>query len=128
MFSAYEDVAPIGREGEAVLTADLGEVVFHFDRAFTLAEVAEKLGISLRQVQAHIDDRNLIAVNVGRGTERRDLRVLDEDLEGFMRRRRTGAVPPEKRVVKTDRHHSNAMAVTGQTFAERRAARLAGRK
>lgn len=118
----------LGGEGEPAPALPVGNVELHFERAFTLAEVADKLGISLRQVQAHIDDRNLIAVNVGRGAERRDLRVLDEDLEGFIRRRKTGVVPPEKRTVTTKRHQSEAVAFSGQTFAERRAARLAARR
>lgn len=95
---------------------------FHFERAFTLAEVAKKIGISLRQVQAHVDDGNLVAVNVGRGGERRDLRVLDEDLEGFMRRRKTGVVteaPPQ-----TVRRRKEPAATPAGSFLERRAARL----
>lgn len=59
--------------------------------ALGLKDVAARLGISLRQVQAHVDDGSLIAVNVGRGDVRRDLRVLEEDLEGFLKRRRTSA-------------------------------------
>lgn len=95
---------------------------FHFDRAFTLAEVSERLGISLRQVQAHIDDGNLVAVNVGRGRDRRDLRVLDEDLEGFARRRKTGVgtaafVPP-----KAAPHRKADPEPVG--YAARRAARV----
>lgn len=69
-----------------------------FDRAFTLPEVAERLGISLRQVQAHVADGHLAAVNVGRGAERKDLRVLDDDLEAFVRARKLPAasLPPRR--------------------------------
>lgn len=69
-----------------------------FDRAFTLAEVAERLGISLRQVQAHVADGHLAAVNVGRGAERKDLRVLDDDLDAFVRARKLPAasLPPRR--------------------------------
>ncbi|POR42371.1 helix-turn-helix domain-containing protein [Methylobacterium sp. V23] len=103
-----------------------GDVSFHFDRAFTLAEVSERLGISLRQVQAHIDDGNLVAVNVGRGRDRRDLRILDEDLEGFARRRKTGVstaafVPP-----KAAPHRKADPEPVG--YAARRAARLAAKR
>lgn len=61
--------------------------ILAFERAFTLSEVAERLGISLRQVQAHVADGRLAAVNVGRGLERKDLRVLDDDLDAFVRSR-----------------------------------------
>jgi hypothetical protein len=45
-------------------------------------------------VQAHIADGTLAAINVGRGPERRDLRVLDEALDDFARRRKLGYTPP----------------------------------
>ena len=81
------------------------DVAYYFDRAFTLAEVSERLGISLRQVQAHVDDGNLLAVNVGRGRDRRDLRVLDEDLEGFVLRRKTGLLKEAFEAPKQQPHH-----------------------
>lgn len=81
-----------GRDCEPVPAADLPEAFdLAFDRAFTLAEVAERLGISLRQVQAHVADGRLAAVNVGRGAERKDLRVLDDDLDAFVRARKLPA-------------------------------------
>lgn len=95
----------------------------HFERAFTLAEVAERTKMSPRQVQAHIDDGSLVAVNVGRGDVRQRLRVLDEDLEGFMRRRRTGAVP-DIPTAKGARRRKEAEAPKESGFLERRAARL----
>lgn len=97
-----------------------------FDRAFTLAEVSEKLGISLRQVQAHIDDGNLVAVNVGRGRDRRDLRILDEDLEGFARRRRIGVRPDD--FVPPAAAANRKPAPVPDTYAGRRAARLAAKR
>ncbi len=128
MNSVFRDVALEGDEGEVASQVACDEVVLHFERVYTVAEVAKKLSLSSDQVMKHINDHNLIAVNVGRGSERRILRILDEDLEGFVRRRRTGAVPPEPRAVRTKASVRNAMAFTGETFAERRAARLAGRK
>ncbi|MGN8094159.1 helix-turn-helix domain-containing protein [Methylobacterium sp. 22177] len=92
MSGAFRYAADEGGE-EGLPCGKGGEVELHFERVFTIAEVSEKLGLSPRQVKAHIDDGNLIAVDVGRGKERRDLRILDEDLEGFVRRRKTGAVP-----------------------------------
>lgn len=68
-----------------------------FDKAFTLREVAERLGISLRQVQAHVADGRLVTVNVGRGLERKDLRVLDDDLEDFVRRLKSFGAPLPRR-------------------------------
>ena len=69
-----------------------------FDRVFTLREVAERLGISLRQVQHHVADGRLVAVNIGRGLERKDLRVLDDDLDAFARARKLPAasLPPRR--------------------------------
>lgn len=124
MIIAYQHAAPLEREGEAVPAGRSGEIIFHFDRAFTLDEIAEKLGISPRQVQAHIDDGSLVAVNVGRGKERKNLRVLDEDLEGFVRRRKTGAVPTSK--IKQPKSLDPPPAPPS-TFAARRAAMLADR-
>jgi len=66
---------------------------FRLGRVFALADVAERLGISLRQVQAHVADGTLAAINVGRGPVRRDLRVTDEALDDFARRRRLGHLP-----------------------------------
>lgn len=128
MNSVFRDVALEGDEGDVASQVAGDEVVLHFERVYTVAEVAKKLVLSADQVMKHINDHSLVAVNVGRGSERRDLRILDEDLEGFVRRRRTGAVPPEQRVVKTDRYQGNTTKYPGATFAERRAARLAGRK
>ena len=114
------------RESEGARLPDDRGLRFHFDRAFTLAEVSERLGISPRQVQGHSDDGNLVAVNVGRGRDRRDLRVLDEDLEGFARRRKTGVpsagfVPP-----KAAPHRKEEPEPEG--YAVRRAARIEARK
>lgn len=93
---------PEACEGEGVPGAGHGaigyeaEIELRFGKAYRLKEVEEKLGISKRQVQALIDDGSLVAVNVGRGRERRDLRVLEDDLAGFVRRRSTEVqqVPP----------------------------------
>ncbi|MCB4805876.1 hypothetical protein QO001_006105 [Methylobacterium brachiatum] len=93
--------------------------------AMGLADVAEKLGISLRQVQAHVDDGSLVAVDIGRGNDRRSLRVLPDDLEGFLKRRRTAvakaspfpnALPKRPKPLPGD-----------ADYAQRRAARLARR-
>ncbi|KQP42569.1 hypothetical protein ASF49_01605 [Methylobacterium sp. Leaf104] len=64
-----------------------------FGTAFTLQEVAEKLGISPRQVQALVADGLLATVNVGRGRARQDRRVLDDDLDDFVRRRKSNGSP-----------------------------------
>ncbi|WP_201834930.1 helix-turn-helix domain-containing protein [Microvirga zambiensis] len=96
---------------------------FLFDRAYTVPEVAEKLAISPRQVQAHIDDGSLPAVNVGRGSDRHDLRILDDDLEAFVRRRKL--VPPHapgQRMRGTPRPTAGP-APDGDSYAAQRAAR-----
>lgn len=96
---------------------------FLFDRAYTVPEVAEKLAISPRQVQAHIDDGSLPAVDVGRGTDRRDLRILDEDLEEFLRRRKLVQAPsPGPRMRGTSRPPADQGPDEGG-YAARRAAR-----
>lgn len=108
----------------ARLNGGVGDIELHFDKAYTLAQVAEKLSLDVRQIQKHIDRGHLVAVDVGCGTERRNLRILDEDLEGFARRRKTGAVPA---VDRAPRARSQPSAVES-TFAARRAARLAAAK
>lgn len=65
-----------------------GEIAFHFGQAFTLQEAADRLGISLRQAEMHVADGSLGAINVGRGRQRRDLRILDDELERFVSSRR----------------------------------------
>lgn len=103
----FDQRAPCGaREREdlcpdpGILPENGGEITFDFGQAFTMEQVAEKLGICLRQVQAHRKAGSLVAFDVGRGKERGDWRVLDEDLDGFVRRRKSGVVgtvfmPPE---------------------------------
>jgi excisionase family DNA binding protein len=123
------------RESEVVSDADRGptdyeaRIKLDFGAVYTLEEVAEKLGISKRQVQDHVRDRTLVAIDVGRGSARRDLRVLDEDLEGFALRRRVGPVetsavaapkPPAKAKV--------AAAAEPMDYIARRAARIAARE
>lgn len=70
-----------------------GLLVFAFDQAFTLDEVAERLGVSLRQVQALVADGRLKAFDVGLGIDRRSPRVTDDDLEDFVRRHRIQQPP-----------------------------------
>lgn len=94
--------------------------------ALTLNDVAERLGVSLRHVQAHVDDGNLVAVNVGRGTTRRDLRVLEEDLEGFLLRRRTTL--PRIAPFPEARPQRPPVLPAKPDYAQRRAARLAGKR
>ncbi len=96
---AYHERAPApGREREAVSEAAMatfpseGDMDFRFDRAFTLQEAADRLGISLRQAEMHVADGSLTAVNVGRGSLRRDLRILDEDLDRFVAARKVAPV------------------------------------
>ena len=104
----------------------LGELAMLMASALTLRDVAEQLGISFRQAQAHVDDGSLIAVNVGRGSTRRDLRVLPEDLEGFLKRRRTAVerITPFPEA----RHRRPPVLPAKPDFAQRRAARQAGKK
>lgn len=110
---------------------DGGTVPPHTDAAFAemlqaakkIGDVADMLGLSTRQVQAHIDDGSLVAVNVGRGGVRRDLRVLDADLEGFLIRRRT-ATPPVPSLP-SGRPQRPEPLPANPTFAQRRASRRA---
>lgn len=89
--------------------------------AMSIAEVAEKLGLSVRQVQNHVDDGSLVAVNLGRGSIRKDLRILDADLQGFLVRRRTAVT---KAAAFEDGRETRPKPLPPRpTFAERRAAR-----
>lgn len=114
---AYGWHAPAGvREGEVV--PGCGQATRELDlpigKAFTLADVAETLGISLRQVQAHVADGSLAAFNVGRGTDRRDLRVLEEELDDFARKRRVVGRPlPQGRPVRRARRAATLRVGTG---------------
>ncbi|GJE19492.1 helix-turn-helix domain-containing protein [Methylobacterium marchantiae] len=126
MRGAFRYAADEGGEVEGLPCGDGGEVDLHFERVFTIAEVSEKLGLCVRQVKAHIDDGNLIAVDVGRGKERRDLRILDEDLEGFVRRRKTGAVPTLRAA--RDPITPPPLPSAPKGYAARREARLAARR
>lgn len=56
-------------------------------KAFTVEEFAELFGISVSQVLAHVGDGTLRAVDVGRGPQRRDLRITDEAVEDFVRKK-----------------------------------------
>ncbi|GJD77383.1 helix-turn-helix domain-containing protein [Methylobacterium gregans] len=106
--------------------AEAGEIALLLQGALTLQEVAERLGISLRHVQGHVDDGSLVAIDVGRGGDRRSLRVLTDDLEGFVKRRRTAVAKAAP--------FPNALAgrpkplPANPDYAQRRAARLARRK
>ncbi|MET3414573.1 helix-turn-helix domain-containing protein [Methylobacterium sp. 1030] len=106
--------------------AEAGETALLLQGALTLQEVAERLGICPRLVQGHVDDGSLVVINVGRGDVRRSLRVLPDDLEGFVKRQRIA--------VKKVAPFPNALAGRTKTpsanpgYAERRAARLARRK
>ncbi|GJE27527.1 helix-turn-helix domain-containing protein [Methylobacterium organophilum] len=131
MYEIMDDAPETAREQDVMAEGGrkaLGyeaEIELRFGKVYDLKEVAEMFGISLRQVQAHVDDGSLVAVNVGRGDERRDLRVLEGDLEGFVRRRKTAAVTAAAFArLKTV---TRAVPTTGPNpgYAERRAARLA---
>ena len=76
------------------MTMGTAHLTFAFEKVFSVAEAARKLGISVSQTYHHIQDGTLTAVNLGRGKVRRDLRVTDEDLDAFVRARRVEAVPP----------------------------------
>lgn len=102
------------------------EVALILQAAMTLQDVADHCGMSLRQVQGHVDDGTLVAIDIGRGIDRRSLRVLADDLEGFLKRRRTAvtkaaafpnALPKRAKQLPPD-----------PTYAQRRASRLAHRK
>ncbi|TNC09183.1 helix-turn-helix domain-containing protein [Methylobacterium terricola] len=93
-----------------------GTLDLHVERAFTLPEVADRLGISLRQVELHVADGSLAAIDVGRGAVRRDLRVTDVDLDAFVEARRIDARAPVGAPFKAK----------PDGYIARRAARLAG--
>lgn len=113
---------PDGETDEAAVEAELALLM---EKALTLRDVADALGLSLKQVQAHVDDGSLVAVNVGRGDVRRDLRVLPDDLAGFLARRRTGAssVAPFPNAV----GRRPVPLPARPSYSQRRAARLEGR-
>lgn len=118
------ELAPApGREGEAMSAFADGDLVDMLQSAKSLAEVADMLGLSIRQVQNHVDDGSLVAVDLGRGSIRRDLRILDADLQGFLVRRRTSAA---KAATFQDARDARPKPLPAQpTFSERRASRKA---
>lgn len=121
MMRMFELAPAPGWDGEVVSgfsDADLAEML---QAARSLGEVAEMLGLSVRQVQHHVDDGSLVAVNLGRGSVRKDLRVLDADLQGFLARRRTSAA--KAATFESGREARPKPLSTQPTFAERRAAR-----
>ena len=118
------------RHGEAMPDHGYGspgyeaEILLRVGTAYRLSEVMERIGVSRRQVQALIDDGSLVAVNVGRGHERRDLRVLEDDLAGFLRRRSTATpnVPPVDKPKTFERPKPTG---TNPSFVDRLEARIA---
>lgn len=76
------------------MTMGTAHLTFAFEKVFTIAEAAEKLGISTSETYHLIQDGSLSAFRVGRGAVRRHLRVTDEDLERFVRDRRVGPAVP----------------------------------
>lgn len=88
--------------------------------AMTLADVAERLNVSLRQVQAFVDDGSLVAVDIGRGDVRKRLRILESDFDGFLVRRRTKV--SRARAFEAPRDVRPKPLPPNPSFAERRAA------
>ncbi|MGW9820277.1 helix-turn-helix protein [Methylorubrum extorquens] len=134
MYESMDDAPDEARERDVMagtgsnVSAHEAEIELRFGKVYGLKEVAEMFGISLRQVQAHVDDGSLVAVNVGRGDERRDLRVLEGDLEGFVRRRKTAAVTAAAFARPKTRTRAVTTSTPSSGYAERRAARLAQRE
>src|SRR5690349_17854266 len=95
--------------GTAAMTDLTTPYAFFFGQAFTIAEVAEKLGISPRQVLNHITDGTLVAINVGRGATRKDVRVTDEALDAFVEDRAVAA--PQLKVRAKLSHPRNKPAI-----------------
>lgn len=131
MYEFMDDAPDEARERDVMagsgpkISAHEAEIELRFGKVYSLKEVAEMFGISLRQVQAHVDDGSLVAVNVGRGDERRDLRVLEGDLDGFVRRRKTAAVTAAPFARPKTATRAVPMSGPNPGYAERRAARLA---
>ncbi len=123
MMTKFERALLAGCEGGDVPGRTDADLFAMLQAAMRIAEVAEKLGLSVRQVQNHVDDGSLVAVNLGRGSVRKDLRILDADLEGFLVRRRTSAA---KVATFEDGRDTRPKPLSAQpSFAERRAARKA---
>ncbi|MCJ2014201.1 helix-turn-helix domain-containing protein [Methylobacterium sp. J-076] len=100
----YTQRAPLGAcdrgrmpEATGGASAFTGTLVLLFDRVFTLREAADRLGMCLRQVRGHVAAGRLRAFDVGDGVERRALRVTDDDLEEFVRRRMLAPPMPRGR-------------------------------
>lgn len=118
------ECAPVlGRDGGVMSVHTDADFQAMLQAAHSLGDLAEMLGLSIRQIQNHVDDGSLVAVNLGRGNVRKDLRVLDADLQGFLVRRRTSA--PKARSFETPEPSRPKPLSARPKFSEIRAARKA---
>ncbi len=104
------------------MTMGTAHLTFAFEKVFTVAEAAEKLGISPSETYHLIQDGSLSAFRVGRGAVRRHLRVTDEDLDRFVEARRVApalAAPVPARPGRSAGPHRTAAAdAAAGSFAE----------
>lgn len=137
--------APLGSQGERIMgTMDRldGVYFFHFDQAYTVEDVANRLGVSESHVRKLVASGSLVAINVGLGGQRRDLRVRDKDLEAFAEGRKVDgqaaapAVAPAAAASRRpgpkprgtgDRPPASLHPATRKGYEARRAERLAKR-
>ncbi len=59
----------------------------------TVEEAARRLGVSRATIERHIRDGEFGTINVGRGSLRPHIRLLEEELEDFVARRYQKHVP-----------------------------------
>lgn len=59
----------------------------------TISQVAERLHASRRQVEYHIEAGALPVIDIGRGSQRRALRIDESDLQRFIDARRSTTSP-----------------------------------
>lgn len=76
--------------------------VFLIRKALTLKEAADELGVSPNQLVGLVADGTLVAINVGRGSERRSLRIPARSIEDFVEERtvRPDATPQPRRLLR----------------------------
>ena len=83
------------QDNNSVLTILFCRFILLFMKELTTKEVAEKLNISVRQVQTLIQQNKLVATKKGR-----DWFVLESELENVQERKKTGRPKKETKDLK----------------------------
>ncbi|PXW61482.1 helix-turn-helix domain-containing protein [Methylobacterium sp. B4] len=108
------------------MTMGTAHLTFAFEKVFSVAEAARKLGISTSETYHLIQDGSLSAFEIGRGSVRRHLRVTDEDLDRFVAARRVVPLLPATVTRRAPSGRPPANSVHSDGFAEQWLARQRG--